>query len=447
VRRGGRAVALVTVASMAVVGDGCGLQTRGAASGAAARPPAASATSTLASVPFPAYPSVSDDGSSGFDAVWTAGTVVTSAHWSPATATWAPATGLLGTMSAFDRARIAASATGAAAVAWMAGSPGSARAPDAVEASYRPAIGSPWQQTATLFSSRIWAVSSPAVAVDNRGDAFALWSTGDGAIDLAEHPAGATGWSRWGTVLKDPHLGSLGFAASPGGTLVIAWEHHLSGGLSSPARDLLYVKVRPAGGRWRPTLDLGAEGRPMLQDDTTIYQPAPDVAINASGRVFIAWQWPHRNGFYPRVAVLTPRSRWRRPRFTSLPQAGLNPVIAGDDRGSSTVAWDGPEATEAGEISSDGRVLAVRRLGPAGDPPAIAGNGRGDVVVGWTSNYTAVALRPAGHGWCASLHLSLGTEVAVALAPDGVAQVIWHRGSNTHPNVPVLARTLTRCRA
>jgi hypothetical protein len=216
-------------------------------------------------------------------------------------------------------------------------------------------------------------------------------------------------------------------------------------GVQGPSRNRLYIKAKPANSRsWLQTVNLGAEGAPTLQGNASTFIPSPSIAINARGSVFVAWQWPHHGTFYPRAAVLTPAGHWRTPRLTFLPHPGITPVIAADNRGA-TVLWQtyspstpGSVALEQAGLSPRARPLATRRLG-VGGIPVIAANRTGDLVADWGSS--TVAMRPAGHRWCPKLSLGHSTEAQVAIAPNGVAQVIWDHASQT-----IEARTLTVCR-
>ena len=187
-----------------------------------------------------------------------------------------------------------------------------------------------------------------------------------------------------------------------------------------------------AGRAWLRPLDLGAAGHPALQGDVGTFIPSPSIAANAGASVFVAWQWPHGGTFYPSVAVLIPAARWPTPRVATLfPHQGLSPVIAADDRGFATVLWQSytrlksalPKLQGA-DLSPRAHVLAVRQLAGYGAEPVIAGDGTSDVVVA-SSTWTA-RLRPAGHRWCPSVSLGPSTEEQVAIAPGGVAQVVWH---------------------
>lgn len=240
---------------------------------------------------------------------------------------------------------------------------------------------------------------------------------------------------------------------SPDGTLALAWKHHPSGGVNGPSTNRLYLRVRPVHRSWQPVLTLGAEGEPTHQGDGPpgVYMPGPRVATNARDDVFAVWQWPDHQTFYPRAAVVTRASHWRRPRFVSLPQAGLNPVIAADDRGAATILWQSTSSSGAGAasieqagLSAEARLSAIRRVG-AGAEPVMAIDERGDLAAAWSAP-TAAAYRPAQQRWCPPLSLGQSPEVQIAIAPDGVAQVIWHRASSNEPTTAIEARTLTRCR-
>jgi hypothetical protein len=441
---------LVAAASVAILAAGCAARGGGGeASAASSADPVTPVSRMLGAGPCDhACPEVAADGSSGFDAVWADDTAVMTAHWSAATQLWSAPTPLSKTVPGQTIPEVAGSASGAAAAIW---SVQTSVGPDPIQASYRSADGGAWQPAVTFFSSRAESVSIPDVGIDARGDAFAAWDT-DRGVHLAEYPAGGSAWSR-PVIVRRAGLGVQGFAVSPEGTLVLSWEHHLSGGNSpnSPSRDLLYIKVRPAGSAtWLSTQSLGQANLYGLQGDGPpgTYLPGPRMAINDAGSVFVTWQCLHRGNFYTRAAILSAARRWR-PRIVRLPGPGLNPSIAGDNQGVATVLWDAvadhPESAyvREAEVSARGRVLAVRKLGP-GAESVIAADGAGDVVAAW-SGYGA-ALRPAGQRWCPRLKLGATREVAVAIAPSGAAQLVWHYGSNNSTNTAMMATTLTPCR-
>src|SRR6202035_3469146 len=258
--------------------------------------------------------------------------------------------------------QVAASASGAAAIVWTQGRSSS---PQDVEASYRPAGASAWPRPVRLFSAGVSSGLSeiPQVGMDGRGDAFAAWATVHD-LYVAEHPAGAGAWS---TPVRVPHAGLQAFAVSPDGTAVAVWEQ-LTGGISSAATGRIYATVKPSGrASWLPARDLGPAGSYRLQGDAWVFETQPRVAINAHGTVFVVWQWPHHNAFYPRVAILRAHDDWRTPRSVALPSAGRDPVIAADDHGDATVLWSAAHGIEDADLSPNGHVVALRGLGPGGD--------------------------------------------------------------------------------
>ena len=424
------ALALVVAVGLGVVGAGF-----------ASRRSQSVRASTLGATQFPGYPSVAADGSLGFDAVWADRAIVT-AHWSASTGVWTRAVELPGWIPGQWEPQVAGSPSGAAAIVWTQGS---FNAPQDVEASYRPAGINTWPPPVRIFSTSSHSVSEiPQVGMDDHGDAFAAWATSR-ALYVAEHPAHASSWS---THIAVAHAGLKAFAVSPDGAAVAVWERSLSGGPSTATKDLLYVSVKPPGQTsWSRPLDLGRSGYYPLQGDAWIFQPQPRVAINAHGTVFVVWQWPRKSDFYPRVAILTAADDWRKPTSVALPEPGTDPVIAGDDRGASTVLWNvsnGREGIEQADLSPGGRVLATRALGPGGDARLVS-DGNGDLAGVWSN----AAVRPAEQAkWCPKIKLNAAEDDwAVAIAPDGVGQVLWeHWPGGQHGNV-ILARTMRPCTA
>lgn len=392
-------------------------------------------SSTLGASVFPGYPAVAADGTQGFDAVW-ADRKITTAHWSAATRRWTTAVALPGSLPGQWEPQVAASASGAAAIVWTQG-PSSQ--PQEVKASYRPAGASAWPTPVTVFATSLGnGVSEiPQVGMDSRGDAFAAWATSH-VVYVSEHPATASAWS---TPVMVPHAGLQAFAVSADGALVAVWET-LRGGLSSPAVGRVYAMIKPPGrASWQPPLDLGAAGDYTLQGDAWIFQPQPRVAINGHGTVFVVWQWPHKNTFYPRVATLRAFDDWRTTRSVSLPSAGRDPVIAADDHGDATVLWNAAHGIEDADLSPNGRLLASRNLGSGGDARLVS-DARGDLAGVWTD----AAVRPTGHRWCPGIRLKAAEDDwAVAIDPNGVGQVVWEHSPGGDRGNVILARTLSAC--
>ena len=387
-------------------------------------------SSTLGSSQFPGFPAVAADGSLGFDAVWTDRAIRT-AHWSAATRKWGKATTLSRANPGQSAAQIVASPSGAAAAVWISGP--TSGTPQAIDASYRASASSAWQGPVTLVFSRTSGFYNPQLGMDSHGDAFAAWRTDSRSIVISEHLAGSTSWSPPATVVTDTHLSSLALAVSPDGTLAVVWEHYLSGGVLPPSggtKDVLYLRVKPAGqGSWLRRFRLGTDGAESGQDDAWIFLYGPRVAVNAHSTLFVTWQWPHKGEYHARVSILTARGEWRKPQSVVLPGTAGDPVIAGDDTGHATVLWEGAKTIEEADLSPSARVLSTRSLGSGGDPRLVS-DSTGDIAGVWG----VTGVRPPGRTWCPRIRLRAAEDDwAVAIAPDGVAQVLWEHWPGGRP--------------
>jgi hypothetical protein len=333
-----RRVIVLLVVGVGLCGAAAGAAALALTQGGSARGTAA----VLGSALDPAYPAVAADGSRGFDAVWTDSEAeIVTAHRSAITGQWSRPVALSGRVGQ-AQARIAGSASGTAAAVWSVNTASDQL--QAVQASYRPSVTGAWQPAVTLARSGTdWR--SLHVGVDAHGDAFAAWINGRG-VEMSEHPAAASAWSAPVTVEADRRAGAgssldLALAVSPSGTIALVWERYLDGstlGGYSGTRDDLLLAVRSVGRRgWLPRVSLGLDGMASGQSDTDPYWYGPQITINAHGTIFVASQWPHAGRYRARAAVITPGDHWRRPRFVTLPGAGLEPTITAGAQGYSTV--------------------------------------------------------------------------------------------------------------
>jgi hypothetical protein len=275
---------------------------------------------------------------------------------------------------------------------------------------------------------------------------------------MAEHPAGASSWSKAVTVEPDRRAGSgelpdLALAVSPAGTMALVWERYLSGTTmcckSPGTRNAVMLAVRPAGRRsWLPRLSLGIDGLASGQPGVDPYSYGPHLAINQRGTVVVASQWPHAGQYRARAVVIAPTDRWGKPRSVALPGPGLEPAIAMGAHDFSTILW---ESTSPGgtllqaDLSPTARIVDRGRVPGGGSTPQLASDAKGDIVGAWG----AAVYRPAGRRWCPSTPLHAASEgYSVAIAPNGVGQVIWDDELDLQAGHGVVrARTLTSCRA
>jgi hypothetical protein len=97
------------------------------------------------------------------------------------------------------------------------------------------------------------------------------------------------------------------------------------------------------------------------------------------------------------------------------------------------------------DLSSSARIRDVRRVPGGGTFPQLASDGVGDLVGAWGD----AGYRPARRGWCPTSKLTAAWEgYSVAIAPDGIGQVVWdYELHPQHGHGVVRARTLASCRA
>jgi hypothetical protein len=178
--------------------------------------------------------------------------------WQPAV-TLSPPSG-----SAEGDPGIAVDARGDAAVVWSWHNGGG---DSVVQAAFLPAGGG-WDPAIDVGPAATSA--EPQVAIDDAGEAVALWR-GDaaGTLRSAARAGGGT-WSRAVDIVSsgatEPRL-----ATSPGGNAVAAWADGDKG--------VIEAAVRPAAsGEWQPAVDLSGPG-----------SSGPRVAMNAGGGTVVVW--------------------------------------------------------------------------------------------------------------------------------------------------------------
>jgi hypothetical protein len=188
--------------------------------------------------------------------------VVMEADWS-ATAGWTnPRTLSRSGIFAVSTPQVAVNARGDAVVSWT----DQIGALTQVVARFRPA-GGDWQPV-QLLSFPSEAASAPRVALDGRGRALVAWASSSG-IDAAVHPFGGV-WSRPFVLCV---CGAHGFdlAMNPRGETLAVWEGH---------RGLWERTARSPTGGWSKPIRIYSFDNPVgdLQ-----------LALNARGAAVVAW--------------------------------------------------------------------------------------------------------------------------------------------------------------
>ncbi len=217
---------------------------------------------------------------------------------------------------------------------------------------------------------------------------------------------------------------------------------------------MVVVSVRPAGGEWSAPEGLSRRGRPAID---------PDVAIDARGRVIVAWRQvvrtrtvetaagPRRQAVYvvrTRARAAT-GSRWSRITTLSSSRQKVGPPrLAVDDDGLAVATWHWGTGTRPGNRGYVGQVQVAERRddgswsGPARLSrsalcarvrlPRVAVGRTGQAVVWWQcdlpSQRSTVLARthPAGAGFGNEVELPFRTEgkVAADLAIDATGRAV-----------------------
>lgn len=261
--------------------------------------------------------------------------------------------------------------------------------------------------------------SSPRVALDARGDAFAIWMARRSASVVTEAAIRRAD----GSWAKAVPLASGGFgqlAVDGRGDAVVA-------GLTLAAHQGIFAVYRPAGGRWGPA-------RLLTDPNATSVGVEFSPAIDGSGRAIVAWS----EGGQVSVSSRGRNSSWR----TRVLGRGAYPAAAVDARGDALVAWHTP-------VDADGRILATWR--PRGRPwqrpqlipllgdvpvmpaqPQVALDARGNATILWI-NWTNAGVSIAHLGRAFGKPQQVGSGFAgfrprLAVAASGRAAIIYVAG-------------------
>jgi PKD domain len=297
-------------------------------------------------------------------------------------------------------------------------------APRVLQAAYRPGTSRQWQ--APIDLSEAGAIAGQEVGLDGAGNAVAVWNLdrGGGYVVQAEERPAASGV--WGAPINLSQVGGNApgppsLALNANGGAVAVWAR---------AGGVVQASLRTSG-VWQPATDLSAPG--ALLD--------PDVAIDPAGDAVAVWSWQGPSGTVVQAAFHPAGGGWTAPAQVSGTPASPAPRArtAIDGGGNAVVVWlGGPApgvraATRPRATGAWSRPAAVSTAGQAASTPEFSINPAGNALAVWRQGGTTVAsLRPANSGvWFPPTNLSAanvetrGPQVAVDDAGRAVA--IWSR--------------------
>lgn len=332
--------------------------------------------------------------------------------------------------------QVALDSKGDAVVVWI-----SHGAEYSVQAATRSGLTGSWQAPTTLQNLGTMTVAEPRpdLAVNQRGDAIAIWQrygAGKEAVEAAGRPAGSV-WQAPETLSTEAvalHPAEVGIDTAGAATAV--WEEHVG------IYGLIVASNKPASGKWQHPVALSAEGDNANE---------PRVAVDAKGDAVAAWERPESGeeiieatDWQASTSAWRPSVKLTKPAEIKEP---ANQEVAIDGKGDAVVTWswlkesthDIVEAAES-QVSSSAWQAPVVLSPPGGlteEKPQVAVNEQGNAVVVWERFNGANEIVEAAPGlaatgsWQAPVPLSApgqnASEQQVALDAQGNAAAVWSR--------------------
>jgi len=331
-----------------------------------------------------------------------------------------------------EQPAVAMNAAGRAVAVWVLRNGAQA---DLYAAEYAPGEG--WSAP-RVVESRSEPVSTPRVAVDDAGNALAVWRQSDGTAEsawTARLPVGV-GWSA--PLLLETDTGAVTaptLAAVPTGEALAAWTQPDAGGTA---------RVRAS--RFAP--GMGWTVAEQLPEAAT--QAPVAAALSLDGSAVVVFRGPL--GAPPAVSAFAARSGpgtgWSAAvELGAALSSTEEPSVAMDPWGRALVAWTGPG-------SSSAQAVQVRRYSPGGGwvrlaletntsgQPVVAADGQGNFQLLWVEN--ASGIDRVMQARLAEGSIALGTPRALEPQHSGTSKrpravantagstaAVWYRDNGT----------------
>jgi len=298
-----------------------------------------------------------------------------------------------------------------------------------VEASYRP-MGGTWQTPVYFAPEEIPGTGRrPEVAVDEQGDAIAIWNQGGpygGPVWEAFRPAGGT-WQAPVEIAEGKYGDRPQVAFDEQGDALALWQ----GFEGDPVNEwVLEYAFMPAGGSWQAPSDFSAPG----------LAGEPSLAVNGQGAAAAVWdQWT--NGFLSsrtvQAALMSAGGAWQASvdivgaaDEIDQPKGAGNPGIAVDGQGDVVAVWTwafSGTVQAAFRPAGGAWQVPVEISGEGAYAPQVAFNGHGDALAVWDGEDGTVqsAFKPVGGAWQAPVDIGHGGGPQVAFDGQGDAIAAW----------------------
>lgn len=296
----------------------------------------------------------------------------------------------------------------------------------AVVAVAQPVAAEPaWLPAKTIYYGGV--AESPAIAVNARGDAAAIWLD-SGGVKSARRPSGGV----WSTSTITTSASSRGWdsrvALDAKGNAVAAWQHEASG------TSRIRAAHRSATGSWSTPVTISGSG--------SVYEV--DLATDKVGNAIAVWAKEVDGGYRVQAARKAAGGGWSAP--TTLSAAGQlasRPHVAVDGEGGFFASWllnDGASTRLQVAYRATGATWsAAQTVSGAGQDvrnASVAAYGAGAALAAWSNFHPdgsirlSIAERAAGGGWGLASEVTGTGQWAdypdLAVSPHGDAALVWN---------------------
>jgi hypothetical protein len=304
---------------------------------------------------------------------------------------------------------------------------------------YVPTSG--WE-TAAVRENDPGDALAPHVAVDASGNAIAVWPQSDGTrysiCASIFTPLG--GWSTPTPLENDPNdARNVQLAANAHGDAFAVWTQ------TNPVRPIVWARRYLAGSGW------GALTR--IQSDTNGEGFAPQVAIGPDGSAVAVWHQTDGTRYNVWANRYSPGIGWSNAQLVEHDDTdnALSAQVGIDANGNATAVWQQHDGTRFNIMSNRqpsggdwGSPVAIDKEDDAASDPHIAMNDAGDAIVLWVqqigATYNVAANRyTSTSGWATAVVLDTqdgnAIEPRIAMNASGVAHAAWMQNDGTRYNI------------
>jgi hypothetical protein len=327
-----------------------------------------------------------------------------------------------------------------------------------VQAASRPAASGVWQPAIDISAAapNSMTATNPQVAFDAQGNAIAVWSLSNGAVNIVQaalRPAGGA-WqmaSPLSAIGANAAEAQIAFDAQ--GNAIAVWARGTGANLTVQAA------VRPAaGGTWGTSVDLSAAG---------VMSNQPRIVFDAKGTAFVIWE-TLAGGTYVIQATERPAATgtWLTPalNLSVSGHSAVQPALAINGTGDALALWsrnDGAHDIVQAALRSAaiGAWGAPKDISPAADNgrvPQLAFDALGNAVAVWQHVTATADVQAAAYDATGPLLESLsipasgtaGQPVAFSVAPrdawSALGATSWSFGDGTSAPAASVSHTYAK---